>query len=294
MRGGKGLNSYFTGRSQRIYLPFEGNRTLKLGLKSLRVEDWIEIDDQFESYLQRKAKLLETNYSEVFASLAGSEAAQREVLDRLLDHLLHYFPDFYQRIDDRITIRLTDQTWQISEFENPLDLAGRLVQEDLCVMQKHENQYFLSAASLCFPSRWRLRDKLGRPLVEIHQPVPDYPEQLEHPVDRFFDRLKPEFPGVRLNWSIVDTPELFLGYQSESHNTGEHLWIRVERQTLRRFEHSILFGIRTYRYPIEILKAYPELAKGLAENVRSLSPEMQLYKNIQPIRDRLLRELNLD
>jgi dimethylamine monooxygenase subunit A len=281
------LNSYFTGRSQRIYLPFvDRERTLKLGLKSLKLEDWIEIDDQFGSYLQRKMELLEANYAEVFASLVGSETAQQEVLDSLINHLLHYFPDLYERVGDRILVN--GQIWRISEFEHPLDLAGRLVQEDLCVMQKLDDRYVLTAASLCFPSRWRLVEKIGRPLVEIHQPVPGYSEKLGHPVDQYFDRLKPEYPAFRLNWSIVDTPELFLGYQSESKNAGEQLWIRVERQTLRRFEHCILFGIRTYRYPIEILKSYPDMAKGLAEHVRSLSPEMQLYKSIEPIREKLL------
>jgi dimethylamine monooxygenase subunit A len=282
--------------NQRIYLPFaKGEHTLKLGLKSLKLEDWIEIDDQFVPYLKRKTELFETNHSEVFASLEGSEIAQREVLDRLLAHLLLRFPDLYERMDDQITVRATGQTWRISEFEQPLDLAGRLVQEDLCVMQKHENRYFLTAASLCFPLRWRLLEKLGRPLVEIHQPVPEYPEKLERPIDQFFDRLRPEYPAVRLNWSIVDTPELFLGYQSHSDNsekTLDKLWIRVERQTVRRFDHSILFAIRTYRYPIAILKDYPEFAKGLVEIVRSLSPEMQLYKNIQPIRAVLLTFLD--
>lgn len=278
--------------NQRIYLPFvEGERTLKLGLKSLKLEDWIEIDDQFVPYLKRKTELLSTNYAEVFASLEGSESAQREVLDLLLAHLLQRFPDLYERIGDQITVRATGQTWRISDFEQPLDLAGRLVQEDLCVMQKHEDRYFLTAASLCFPLRWRLLEKIGRPLVEIHQPVPDYSERLAHPVDQFFDRLKPEYSACRLNWSIVDTPELFLGYQSHSDNSEKSLdqfWIRVERQTVRRFNHSVLFAIRTYRYPIATLQDKPELAKGFAEIVRSLSPEIQLYKSIQQIRAVLL------
>lgn len=282
--------------NQRIYLPFAaGDHTLRLGLKSLKLEDWIEIDDQFVPYLRRKTELFETHFSEVFASLAGSEVAQREVLDRLLDHLLQRFPGLYARTADQITVRLTGQTWRISAFEQPLELAGRLIQEDLCVMQPSESGYLLSAAALCFPLRWRLLDKLGRPLGQIHQPVPEYPERLARPVDQFFDRLKPDYPAVRWNWSIVDTPELFLGPQSECNNTAieapnaeKDLWIRVERQTLRRFDHSVLFAIRTYRYPIAILKTQPQSAQGLATIVRSLSPEMQLYKSIQPIREVLL------
>jgi len=78
---------------QRIYLPFaEGDRTLHLALKPLNVEDWIELDDQFVPYLQRKTELLETNDTEVFASLSGTQTAQQEVLNLLIDHLLQQFP----------------------------------------------------------------------------------------------------------------------------------------------------------------------------------------------------------
>ena len=34
--------------------------------------------------------------------------------------------------------------------------------------------YTLEAASLCFPARWRLMDKMGLPMSGIHKPVPDY------------------------------------------------------------------------------------------------------------------------
>lgn len=282
--------------SQRIYLPF-GDRTLTLGLKPLSIADWIEIDDQFVSYLQRKTELLKTHQSEVFASLPNTQIAQQEVLDLLLEHLSEQFPELYDRTFKTITVKATNQTWNIDQFE-PLDVAGRLVQEDLCLMQPSDRGYILAAASLCFPLRWRLLAKLGNPMMQIHQPVPDYPEQLGNPVDRLFDRLKVDRPVFRLNWSIVETPELYLGYQSHSSThsvelTPDDLWIRVERQTLRRLAQSgwILFMIRTYRYPLMLLKDYPDCAIALSSLMQELSPEMQLYKNLLPIRQMLLTAL---
>ena len=285
--------------SQRIYLPF-GDRTLTLGLKPLKLADWIEIDDQFVPYLQRKTELLETNYSEVFASLPGTQIAQQEVLNLLLEHLLQQFPQQYDRTSESITTKATHQTWKITDFAQPLDLAGRLVQEDLCLMQPSDRGYILAAASLYFPLRWRLLEKLGRSLMQIHQPVPEYSEELRNPVDRLFDRLKVDRPVSRSNWSIVDTPELHLGHQSHSDTaplehtpSGESLWIRVERQTLRRLTQSccILFTIRTYRYPLAILRNYPDSAIELSTIVQQLSPEMQRYKNLLPIRETLLTTL---
>ncbi|BAU15076.1 hypothetical protein LEP3755_56330 [Leptolyngbya sp. NIES-3755] len=284
--------------SPRIYLPFaEGDRTLALGLKPLKPEDWIEIDDQLSSYVQRKTELLESIHSEVFASLPNTQIAQQEVRDLLLEHLLQQFPELYDRTPQTITVKATNQTWNIDEFE-PLDLAGRLVQEDFCLMQPSDRGYILAAASLCFPLRWRLLEKLGNPMIQIHQPVPDYPEQLGNPVDRLFDRLKVDRPVFRLNWSIVETPELYLGHLSHSNPapielTPENLWIRVERQTLRRLEQSgwVLFTIRTYRYPFMILQDYPESAIALSSVIKHLSPGMQLYKNLLPIREMLLTTL---
>ncbi|MEP0917887.1 DUF3445 domain-containing protein [Leptolyngbya sp. DQ-M1] len=282
--------------NQRIYLPFTGSdRTLSLGLQPLKVEDWIEMDDQLVPYLQRKTELLETNYIEVFASLPGTQLAQQEVLELLIDHLLRYFPEQYDRASETITVKATNQTWNIADFSQPLDLAGRLVQEDFCLMQPSDRGYSLAAASLCFPLRWRLLEKLGKPMMQIHHPVPNYPEQLGNPVDRLFDRLKVDCPVFRVNWSIVETPELYLGHQSHSNIapvelSPSNLWIRVERQTLRRLEQSqwILFTIRTYRYPLTILKEQRDLAIRLRSIVQQLSPEMQLYKNLLPIRETLL------
>ena len=49
----------------------------------------------------------------------------------------------------------------------------------------------LQVAVLCAPSRWRLHEKMGRPLADIHQPVPLYADRLAAPVDRFMRHLKP-------------------------------------------------------------------------------------------------------
>ena len=123
----------------------------------------------------------------------------------------------------------------------PLELAGRLVQEDLCLMQRGEAGYRLVAAVLCFPAHWRLSDKLGRPLEAIHGPVPGFGERLAATVDRFFASIQVARPVWRVNWSLVDTPDLFLPPEHRGHPTpisaeraGAELWLRVERQTLRR------------------------------------------------------------
>lgn len=286
------------------YLPFaDGQWRMNLGLKALNLPEWIDIDQHFVEELALKDQLLKNQYSDVFAAIPNSQPSQQEVLDVLLNHLLDYFPQYYQQQGTIIENLCTGQLWNIADFEAaPLDLAGRLVQEDLLLLQPSPSGYILAAASLCFPLRWRLSEKIGRNLAQIHAPVPGYQEKLKSPVDGLFERLKFEHPSWRMNWSIVDTPELFLPPSQTTdletiittENAGEKLFLRRERQTLRRLKKSldILFTIHSYVHPLNSLENDPPLAAKLAQTIRQIPTEMQSYKNLLPIREALLDYLN--
>jgi dimethylamine monooxygenase subunit A len=278
------------------YLPFyNGQWRMTPGLAALDLATWIEIDECFTAELALKEQLLQERHSEVFASLPGSETAQAEVLELLLAHLQTYFPHYYNCQPHQIHNLATGKSWQIHDFATaPLDLAGRLVQEDLCLLQPASPGYELVAASVCFPSRWRLADKIGRGLGQIHTPVPGYAEKLEAPLDRFFAQLKVDRPVWRLNWGIADSPDYFLTPNPHPEqltatinptNAGEKLWLRVERQTLRRLPQTnhILFTIRTYIHPLKILATYPEAVQGLASTLQQLPIATQQYKSLAPI-----------
>src|SRR5262249_2194981 len=153
-------------------------------------DDWILIDDDFERDLAEKERLLAVRHAEVFAALPQAGAGAQEVLERLTEHLKRHFPQHYREPPGDL---------------HPLDRAGRLVQEDLCLLRDG----ILVGASLCFPTRWRLAEKLGRPLLEIHAPVPGFADALGDPVARFFARLAPDQGVWRANWGIADDPTLF-------------------------------------------------------------------------------------
>jgi hypothetical protein len=97
---------------------------------------------------------------------------------------------------------------------------------------------------------------------------------------------------LRFNWSLVDSPTLFLPPSETSdakkseltaNCVGERIWVRVERQTLRRLQESggILFGIRTYVYPLFRLDAIA--LHHLAIALQQMPPATQRYKQIEPI-----------
>ncbi|WP_420405660.1 heme-dependent oxidative N-demethylase family protein [Nisaea sp.] len=286
------------------YAPYANGRfALAMGLVALDPKDWIDADDRRAAELQEKERLLAANRKAVFDDLPGSEAAQREVLVILLENLERHHPGLVGVEDGTVTVRETGKSYGLADFsDHALDLAGRLVQEDFCLMRPGEEGYVLHAASLCFPARWKLAEKLGQPMMRIHERVSGYAERLGRPVDRFFEHLRADKPVQRLNWSLVDDPALFqtggkfrtaedAGITPE--NAGDRLWLRVERQTLRRLPESgdILFTIRTFVDPLSCLEARPDLAAALRASLDQMPEGMQLYKSLPPFRDALDRYL---
>jgi hypothetical protein len=182
----------------------------------------------------------------------------------------------------------------------PLARLGIAAQEDFCLLQRRaDGTYALTAAVLCFPAHWRLRDKLGRPLDEIHAPVPGFAARLGTPVARFFDSLAVERPAWRANWSVVESPDLFHPGQRpalsdlSAENAGARLWLRVERQTLRRLPatRAVVFTIRTLIEPLARTVRRPGAAQAMAERFAEMDVAMAAYKGLPPIRAPLLAYL---
>ena len=289
------------------YAPFKAEPfRLSMGLIPLNLKDWIEPDAQCAVELKEKERLLTERHAEVFAALPEADPGSAETLALLVEHLPSRFPELYKRSGDRFDNLATGQQWGIHGTPlHPLDLAGRLIQEDLCLMQRqaHTQVYHLVGASLCFPTRWRLADKIGKPLNTIHAPIPGYAEQLASTMDKFFDRLKVERPVWRLNWALMDDPTLFqpTGHDRTRTNTditpenaGDTLWLRMERQTLRRLPHThdILFTIRVHVRPLAQLATQPDRAIQLAAALRALPPPMQRYKSLPPFIEAVLTWLD--
>lgn len=271
-----------------------------MGLVALQLKDWIEADEYFYDELKEKKQLLISNYPEVFASRPGSLPAQTEVLALALKHMEKYCPGVLTIEQDEVILPKLKWKFRISDFEEaPLDLCGRFVQEDLCLMAPGPDGYTLEAASLCFPARWRLMDKMGLPMSGIHKPVPDYSEKLSRPVDSFFNRIDVDRPVWRVNWSLTTDPTMFQPVRQKhcaselsitSKNAGDMVYMRCERQTLRRLPDTgwILFTIKTYLDKVSKLHKYPKEAQNLSSLLRSAPTTLLSYKNINHFLEPLL------
>ncbi len=284
------------------YLPFAGGRfRLAMGLMPLPPARWIEIDGDLAADLAAKRALLEQRHGEVFATLPEAEAPSLELLAELADHLARDHAAIFRCDGGRLVNTATGESWDVARPAfHPLDLCGRLVQEDFCVIGAAGGPSCLIGATLCAPSRWRLGDKMGRPLTAIHMPVPGYDETLARPVDGFFAKVKPGKPVWRLNWTILDNPAPFQPEPSAADmpvtaaDAGRLLWLRVERQTLRRLAatNAVIFTIRTYITRLDAAIATAEVASELAATVRDAPTATLDYKHITPFRTALLAWLD--
>jgi len=259
-------------------MPVDGKPDrMHVGARKLDLVNWIEIDSDYEHDLAQKRELLSRKHDEVFVSLPLGDAGSREVLDLLSAHLPEVFPE-------RWPIELN-----IDQSLHPLEAASLLVQEDLCLMTQVGSDWILSAASMCFPSRWDVRDKIGKNLLGIHGPVPHYAETIGTATQNVFDKLTVDRPVWRVNWTVMDSGELHQptavrspdAMEITSSNIEQELYFRRERQTLRKLPNSgdILFTIRTYSNTFgDVVQQYPEFRRHIGSTIAGSTPQIIDYK----------------
>lgn len=268
------------------YLPFIGERKLlAMGLAPLPEGRWIEPDTGLGAYYRNKLRQRESHGPGVYQALPESAAAQRELRDMLLDHLLTGHNGVYRRQGQHLQVPELGLSWPLQDAE-ALWLASLWVQDDLCLLQESPRGYRLTAASLCAASFWRLEEKLGRTLAAIHQPVPGFSKGLGPQVDRFFGHIKPEYPLWRANWAVVASAELNQRVELQAPVASDTaLYLRVERQTLRRLPVSgaVAFTIRVYIQPLGELVGNQPAWGELCRALQGLTARQMRYKSIDKV-----------
>jgi hypothetical protein len=194
-----------------------------------------------------------------------------------------------------------DELAALMGVDGGLEGAARSAWEDICLLTRgvDEAAYRLTGAAVAFPTDWRIADKLGHPMIALHTPIHGYAEQLGSPVDQFMAKLKPGRIYGRCNWFVSPTPALrwlaegppeaqFAHVTPE--NAGEALYIRSERQTLRKLPESgaIVFTIGIYLAPLASLSRanITRMAESLAtipepearrRGAPHFAPQLQAY-----------------
>lgn len=250
---------------------------LAMGMRPLDLATWLECDDHRDAELALKHELLTNHFNTVVATEPEGDEASRELLEVVKGFLADHHP-------------LISTATEASE--HPIVQASRLAQEDFCVLVRDRDAWRLRAACVCFPSRWNLAQKIGTTLDAIHAPVPGYDDVLATPTNSFFDRLRPERSFWRLNWTLLDQPDLFQPARAREIQRHEFAdwFFRVERQTLRQLPSSgaIVFTIRTYVTSAATLcEENSGFVPALLNGLETAPVDMQEYKGWIGVAERL-------
>jgi hypothetical protein len=266
----------------------DGPPWLGMGLRRVDEDAWLWPDDLRPAELEERRRLLAEHPDEVVHVGPDTEVAGAEVLALVRGWLARHGLD-------------APDADEAQEGDEPaLVTAARLVQEDLCLMVPRPTAdgtvpHHLDAAVLCFPSHWRLAEKVGRPAEVVHGPVPGYGADLSDRVDRYLARLRPGVIAVRRNWSVHDSPALFAPDPPTSpepvdvDEVAGRLWLRSERQTLRALESGpVLFTIRVQQVRFGALAARPDVAAAFAARIESQPAVLTAMNGLAPHADAVL------
>ncbi|KAI4728836.1 hypothetical protein E4T49_03264 [Aureobasidium sp. EXF-10728] len=284
--------------NQRLIQEKSANQVVS-GLKNMQVQDWIEIDDTYLEKYHLKKSLYQEHRDEVLAVQPGCEDALFESVHYLKEVLCRGYPQMFKlQSPDVIENCVTGDVWDLARNAetwntcHPLEVMGLLATEDFFILQTDPDTGVstLKAAGSCFPAGFKIEERVGCSLWEIHAgKVPRYEQNLAKSMDRFFQRLRVDSPIQRFNYAIDDSGELF--HRHSHHNLGDtgsiskpqlgDLHLRIERQALQRLPESrdLLFSIRTYVTPIHEVTKDADIARALRTSVNSYGEDVARYKN---------------
>ena len=294
------------------FFPFGDTFEAGMGARALRSgEALIDVErPHYSAEIALKRQLLTDAPHEYFSGGPELLGAQWEVLELVLTDLAKHDPEAF-RLERR------GQRWhwhnellgEQAVFHRgepdlalePLDWAGRQVQEDLVLVTADHAGTFVGG-QLCFPNGWAIADRLGKPFMTVHERTPQTTMPSVHAGVRLLSAMKPGKTLWRMSWNFKLTDQLDLStkhkprYKAEfaaraplltPETVGQEVFIRVERQTLTRLVTSpyVLFGIHTYNSRLADEAADPERARRILAVVMGAPAEVKAYKAITPLED---------
>jgi hypothetical protein len=184
-------------------------------------------------------------------------------------------------------------------LQDRLRYVGSALEPDLLFLSRKAPQLPLHAAVVCFPSSWDLQEKAGRDIAEIHSVVPGLNDSLEERIRTFLLNAKPGIAWQRSNWGLSSSPILDQHPRLQipaiiSGTPEEKIYLRIEDQAFIALPKTegLLFAIKLRILSLADLRKYPEACRGLAQALRSMSPQMLAYKRLDSIAPELEQRLS--
>ena len=221
-----------------------GREKYRLGLKPIAKNQWFPscISNNLKIY---KKNLFVSRYDDVIATTQDSGTAQDLLAKKL-------------KVKDR----------------NYLDLIADIslkVPDDLCIIECGGSQRLL-AASICSPSYWNIKSKIGRSLREIHRPVKTLNEKIGNPIEKFISNAPQDKPFLRENWFIHgDDHRMHLKTESFPKGLVKDWVVRSERETLCKFSSDYsLFAINVRFQKLSSILKFQDALNGLKRSLEGM------------------------
>ena len=194
-----------------------GREKFRLGLRPVKHSEWFASDISKELHAY-KQDLLKSGYSDVIAATEDSVEAQK-LLAKKLNITKKNYPDLVADI-------------------------SLSVPDDLCIIQCKGDQRLL-AASICSPSYWNIKSKIGKSLKAIHKPVNALNEKIGNSIEKFIKNAPIDTPFLRENWFVHgDDQRMHLKPEDFPAGPVDSWIVRSERETLYKYDESYsLFAI---------------------------------------------------
>jgi len=215
------------------YRPFRHGPkyNITMGLRNMQWDEWIELDNQYMQFHELKARRIEERGAKCVKTAPEARAAAVELLEELCSYLIQRYPTIFHKIGEsgeekgvrKMKNLATNEIFDVERLErngvkeDAMEMCARLVQDDLAIMvEKEDGQYYLLAGAILLAGFWRLEDKFGMPLSEIHTSgdVPGYV------VSSLFLHLHPSPPTPslpRTDTTFADTEQQFQNQARKTH-----------------------------------------------------------------------------
>ncbi len=194
--------------------------------------------------------------------------------------------------------------------QEPMGYIGSQVQEDIVLLDQREGQLYADAGVVTFAADWSFGFDVGMSFLEIHGPVPRVRQTgVITRAQKFIMRLQAGEPYRRTNWSMTIGRRLDVSTEVypewgpdrgriqtvDDETFGAEVHLRVEVQHLIRLPQSgsVMFLIRTYMLPLEVIAEVEPWRARFTSVLEELPEDMADYKGFISYRDRAVEWLRV-
>ncbi|KAF7977804.1 hypothetical protein HWV62_2719 [Athelia sp. TMB] len=241
-----------------------------LALKKLDHDFWIELESTYRERIVQRQELYAKHGSKIIVALPGSQF-----------HFNKRTAIFHNAILGTSANIRTTEPWQFLLNNVP---------EDFTIIQLHPKTGLptFTAGIACAAVGWNVATKIGKPLHEIHESVPDY-QKMKMSMDRYFTKVTPDKPIQRGSWGIEvgqplfvqpDDPHFALRRHQDPNLAIDDLYLHVNWQILRRLPRSqaVAFNYKALFTPVTEFRDEPYIPKLVATLMKEGKPSIMDYK----------------